>query len=77
MEMGHYEQKYLIEKTTYLKLLLQQNELGYTQGVGISYKVDFDTFEELIQKIFKGKKKVAEKKLENQEDPNSFYKNES
>ncbi len=26
-------------------------ELGYTQGVGISYSVDFDTFKELIQKI--------------------------
>ena len=53
------------------------NELGYTQGVGISYKVDFDTFEELIQKIFKGKKKVAEKKAEEEEDPNSFIKTKS
>jgi len=51
------------------------NELGYTQGVGISYKVDFDTFEELIQKIFKGKKKVAEEKeKEELEDPSSFIK---
>jgi len=50
------------------------NELGYTQGVGISYKVDFDDFEELIQKIFKGKKKVAEKKAKEEEDPNSFIK---
>jgi len=50
------------------------NELGYTQGVGISYKVDFDDFEELIQKIFKGKKKVAEKKLEEEEDPADFIK---
>ena len=36
-------------------------EIGYTQGVGISYNVDFDTFKELIQKIFKGKKKEIEK----------------
>lgn len=27
------------------------DELGYTQGVGLSYAVDFNTFEELIQKI--------------------------
>ncbi|MEG9326657.1 translocation/assembly module TamB domain-containing protein [Salinimicrobium catena] len=26
-------------------------ELGFTQGVGLSYQVDFDTFKELIQKI--------------------------
>ncbi len=30
--------------------------IGYTQGVGISYEVDFDTFSELIQKIFKNQK---------------------
>jgi hypothetical protein len=27
--------------------------IGYTQGIGISYQVDFDTFRELIQKMFK------------------------
>jgi hypothetical protein len=27
--------------------------IGYTQGVGISYEVDFDTFKELANKIFK------------------------
>ncbi len=35
-------------------------EIGYTQGVGISYTVDFDTFKELINKIFKGKVKTTE-----------------
>ncbi|MBQ0787304.1 MAG: translocation/assembly module TamB domain-containing protein, partial [Oceanihabitans sp.] len=35
-------------------------EIGYTQGLGITYNVDFDTFSELLQIIFKGKKKVAE-----------------
>lgn len=35
-------------------------EIGYTQGVGISYSVDFDTFKELINKIFKGKVKTPE-----------------
>ena len=32
------------------------DELGYTQGVGISYQVDFETFMELITKIGKIKK---------------------
>jgi hypothetical protein len=27
------------------------DELGYTQGVGLSYNVDFNTFKDLIQKI--------------------------
>jgi len=27
--------------------------IGYTQGVGLSYNVDFDTFRELLQKLFK------------------------
>ncbi|NJW54936.1 hypothetical protein, partial [Salinimicrobium oceani] len=26
-------------------------ELGFTQGVGLSYQVDFDTFQELLRKI--------------------------
>ena len=32
---------------------------GYTQGVGLSYAVDFNTFKELLRKIFKGKTKEA------------------
>ncbi|MDO6596849.1 translocation/assembly module TamB domain-containing protein [Oceanihabitans sp. 2_MG-2023] len=39
-------------------------EIGYTQGLGIAYNVDFDTFSELIQIIFKGKKKIAKEKEE-------------
>ncbi len=31
-------------------------EIGFTQGVGLSYNVEFDTFKELMQLIFKGKK---------------------
>lgn len=36
--------------------------IGYTQGLGMSYEVDFDTFKELLSKIFK---KETEKKSEN------------
>ena len=45
------------------------NEVGYTQGVGISYQVDFDTFDELIRKIFskkKNKKQTEEKNKDEQ-----------
>ena len=31
-------------------------EIGYTQGLGLSYNVDFDTFKELLEIIFKKKK---------------------
>lgn len=30
-------------------------EIGYTQGVGLSYNVEFDTFKEFLQIIFSGK----------------------
>ncbi len=32
-------------------------EIGYTQGLGLSYSVEFDTFKELLQIIFSGKNK--------------------
>ncbi len=42
------------------------NDIGYTQGLGLSYSVDFDNFKELKEKIFNGKKKkqaqIQEKK---------------
>ena len=40
---------------------------GYTQGVGLSYAVDFNTFKELITKIFQGREKevIEEAKGEN------------
>lgn len=40
---------------------------GYTQGAGLSYAVDFNSFKELIRKIFKGKSKEAFKDLEEQQ----------
>jgi hypothetical protein len=30
--------------------------IGYTQGIGVSYQVDFNTFRELITKVFKNAK---------------------
>ncbi|MFI0431380.1 translocation/assembly module TamB domain-containing protein [Mariniflexile sp. HMF6888] len=34
--------------------------IGYTQGIGLSYSVDFDTFKELLQNFFKKAKKEEE-----------------
>jgi hypothetical protein len=44
-------------------------EIGFTQGVGLSYNVEFDTFKELMRIIFKGKKK--EDLLENTSEDDS------
>ncbi len=40
----------------------------WAQGLGVSYSVDFDTFKELLQKIFKGK--VTTKSSEDEETEN-------
>ncbi len=42
-------------------------EIGYTQGVGIAWSVDFDRFGELIDIILKGKKKVEAEKAKKAE----------
>ncbi len=36
-------------------------EIGYTQGAGLTYNVEFDTFKEFLQIIFSGKNKKKEK----------------
>ncbi|SHH53855.1 translocation/assembly module TamB domain-containing protein [Winogradskyella jejuensis] len=46
------------------------DRIGFTQGVGISYNVEFDTFKELLQKIFSGKNK-KEKEEKKEEDTKS------
>ncbi|NRA94532.1 MAG: translocation/assembly module TamB domain-containing protein, partial [Psychroserpens sp.] len=43
-------------------------EIGYTQGVGLSYNVEFDTFKELVEIIFTGKNKKKEKKKEKESE---------
>lgn len=56
--------------TMNLRLFNKENDInyigqgiGYTQGVGISYEVDFDTFSELVNKLFKNHK--IEKAIKN------------
>lgn len=56
-----------------LRLFNKENDInyigqgiGYTQGVGISYEVDFDTFSELVNKMFKNHK--LERAIKNSDD---------
>ena len=42
-------------------------DIGYTQGIGLSYNVDFDTFKELIRKLFKKIKKEEKTSEESSE----------
>ncbi|WP_420574120.1 translocation/assembly module TamB domain-containing protein [Kordia sp.] len=56
------------------KIFNKQNQIqyvgeveGFTQGIGLSYQVDFDTLKELVDKVFKGKKKMAEEKRKKEE----------
>jgi hypothetical protein len=60
--VGDVEVLYRVNEdgTMNLRLFNKENDInyigqgiGYTQGVGVSYEVDFDTFKELVNKIFK------------------------
>ncbi|MFN7776902.1 translocation/assembly module TamB domain-containing protein, partial [Flavobacterium sp.] len=64
--VGNFEAQYRVNEdgTLNLRVFNRENDInyigqgvGYTQGAGVSYEVDFDTFNELIKKIF-GKKAV-------------------
>lgn len=59
--VGNFELAYRVNEdgTLNLRVFNRENEInyigqgvGYTQGVGINYEVDFDTFKELVNKIF-------------------------
>ena len=45
------------------------DELGYTQGVGLSYDVDFNTFTQLIRKIT-SQKDISQSDMKNQNNYN-------
>ena len=80
--VGNIEVQYRVNEdgTLNLRFFNRENDInyigegiGYTQGLGVSYEVDFDTFSELVNKIFK---KIKLEKLneteEFQQDPNLF-----
>ncbi len=63
--IGNVEVLYRVNEdgTLNLRFFNKENDInyigegiGYTQGIGVSYEVDFDTFKELLNKIFKNKK---------------------
>ena len=63
--VGDLEVQYRVNKdgTLNLRVFNKENDItyigqgiGYTQGLGMSYEVDFDTFKELVNKIFKNAK---------------------
>ena len=65
---GNFEVEMLIneDRTLSLKFFNRENsiqyfgeQIGYTQGIGLSYNVEFDNLKELFQKIF-SKKKAAD-----------------
>lgn len=63
---GDFEVQVLLneDRTLSLKFFNRENsiqnfgeQIGYTQGVGLSYNIEFDNLKELLQKMFKNNKK--------------------
>lgn len=75
--VGNFELQYRVNEdgTLNLRVFNRENDInyigqgiGYTQGLGINYEVDFDTFKELVNKIFtKHKLEVLETTPEDEE----------
>jgi len=72
--VGDVEVQYRVNEdgTMNLRVFNRENDInyigegiGYTQGIGISYAVDFDTFKELVNRLF-NKKIDTEKKADEQ-----------
>lgn len=79
--IGNFEAQYRVndDGTLNLRLFNRENDInyigqgiGYTQGLGISYEVDFDTFNELIAKIFKKKPTENKVKINSDHDDNQI-----
>jgi hypothetical protein len=79
--VGDIEVLYRVNEdgTMNLRLFNKENDIsyigqgiGYTQGVGISYEVDFDTFSELVNKIFKNHKIDKAVKSSSDDLPDSY-----
>lgn len=77
--VGDVEVQYRVndDGTLNLRVFNKENDItyigqgiGYTQGIGMSYEVDFDTMKELINKIFKNAK-IDRAKTQNHADQDS------
>ena len=69
--VGDVEVQYRVNQdgTLNLRMFNKENDInyigqgvGYTQGIGLTYQVDFTTFKQLLNKIFKNQKIEIEKK---------------
>ena len=69
--VGDVEVQYRVNEdgTLNLRMFNKENDInyigqgvGYTQGIGLTYQVDFTTFKQLLNKIFKNQKIEIEKK---------------
>jgi len=69
--VGNFELEYRVNEdgTLNLRVFNRENDInyigqgfGYTQGIGMNYEVDFNTFKELVNKIFTKHKIDKEKK---------------
>jgi hypothetical protein len=91
---GDFEVEVLLneDRTLSLKFFNRENsiqnfgeQIGYTQGLGISYNVEFDNLNELFQKLFKKKESVLNSTPKNSKkekgnslsDYNNFKKKDS
>jgi hypothetical protein len=71
--VGDVEVQYRVNQdgTLNLRMFNKENDInyigqgvGYTQGIGLTYQVDFTTFKQLLNKIFKNQKIEIEKKAD-------------
>jgi len=74
---GDFEVEVLLneDRTLSLKFFNRENsiryfgeQIGYTQGVGLSYNVEFDNLKELLYELFAKKKNLDLNKVEEKED---------
>ena len=79
--VGDVEVQYRVNEdgTLNLRVFNKENDItyigqgiGYTQGIGMSYEVDFDTLKELVNKIFKNAKLDKISNNKNNEIPDSL-----
>jgi hypothetical protein len=80
--VGDVEILYRVNKdgTLNLRVFNRENDItyigeviGYTQGIGITYQVDFDNIKEFLQKVFKNAKKIEEERGKGDDTPDSFF----
>ena len=66
---GDFEVEVLLneDRTLSLKFFNRENsiqnfgeQIGYTQGIGMSYNIEFDNLRELFEELFKNKNKQTE-----------------